>query len=190
MSASGLPAATRVASTIPLRMKPSTSSAASRRPQLANSWASALMACNLLRITATQPLSSGVVSVPQLRPLGVGEILDVGITIYRRNSRALLTLVFVVVAPFEVLSALDPGLGAPRRRVHHRDIGHRARSTSTGSSGSASPPSGSRACSRSSAGRRHRRLLQGDRGRLPRRARRVAAGARATRRGGCTRSSG
>ena len=45
-------------------------------------------------------------SVTQLRPLGIGEILDVGITIYRRNFRALLTLVFVVVAPFEILSAL------------------------------------------------------------------------------------
>ena len=40
-------------------------------------------------------------SVTQLRPLGVGEILDVAITIYRRNFRTLLTLVFVVVAPFE-----------------------------------------------------------------------------------------
>ena len=45
-------------------------------------------------------------SVTQLRPLGVGEILDVAITIYRRNFRTLLTLVFVVVAPFEILSAL------------------------------------------------------------------------------------
>lgn len=45
-------------------------------------------------------------SVTQLRPLGVGEILDVAITIYRRNFRALLTLVFVVVAPFEIVSSL------------------------------------------------------------------------------------
>jgi len=60
-----------------------------------------------------QPLSSGVVSVTQLRPLGIGEILDVGITIYRRNFRALLTLVFVVVAPFEVLSALVQASALP-----------------------------------------------------------------------------
>ena len=43
------------------------------------------------------------VSATQLRPLGVGEILDVAITIYRRNFRTLLTLVFVVVPPFEIL---------------------------------------------------------------------------------------
>ena len=60
-----------------------------------------------------QPLSSRVVSVTQLRPLGIGEILDVGITIYRRNFRALLTLVFVVVAPFEILSALIQASALP-----------------------------------------------------------------------------
>ena len=49
----------------------------------------------------------------QLRPLGVGEILDVAITIYRRNFRALLTLVFVVVAPFEILSALIQASALP-----------------------------------------------------------------------------
>ena len=43
---------------------------------------------------------------PQLRPLGIGEIFDVAITIYRRNARVLITLVFVVVAPIEILSAL------------------------------------------------------------------------------------
>ena len=52
-------------------------------------------------------------SVTQLRPLGIGEILDVGITIYRRNFRALLTLVFVVVAPFEILSALVQASALP-----------------------------------------------------------------------------
>lgn len=41
-----------------------------------------------------------------MRPLGVGEIFDVAIKIYRRNARTLLTLVFVVVAPIEVLSSL------------------------------------------------------------------------------------
>lgn len=52
-------------------------------------------------------------SVTQLRPLGVGEILDIAITIYRRNFRALLTLVFVVVAPFEILSALIQASALP-----------------------------------------------------------------------------
>jgi hypothetical protein len=53
------------------------------------------------------------VSVTQLRPLGVGEILDVAITIYRRNFRTLLTLVFVVVAPFEIVSALIQASALP-----------------------------------------------------------------------------
>jgi hypothetical protein len=53
------------------------------------------------------------VSVTQLRPLGVGEILDVAITIYRRNFRTLMTLVFVVVAPFEILSALIQASALP-----------------------------------------------------------------------------
>jgi hypothetical protein len=53
------------------------------------------------------------VTVTQLRPLGVGEILDVAITIYRRNFRTLLTLVFVVVAPFEILSALIQASALP-----------------------------------------------------------------------------
>ena len=52
-------------------------------------------------------------SVTQLRPLGVGEILDVAITIYRRNFRTLLTLVFVVVAPFEILSSLIQASALP-----------------------------------------------------------------------------
>jgi hypothetical protein len=52
-------------------------------------------------------------STPQLRPLGVGEILDVAITIYRRNARTLLTLVLVVVGPVEVLSALIQASALP-----------------------------------------------------------------------------
>ncbi len=50
---------------------------------------------------------------PELRPLGIGEIFDVGITIYRRNFRALLTLVFVVVAPIEIGSALIQSSALP-----------------------------------------------------------------------------
>lgn len=52
-------------------------------------------------------------SAPQLRPLRVGEILDVAITIYRRNAKTLLTLVLVVVGPVEVLSALIQASALP-----------------------------------------------------------------------------
>jgi hypothetical protein len=52
-------------------------------------------------------------SAPQLRPLRIGEILDVAITIYRRNAKTLLTLVLVVVGPVEVLSALIQASALP-----------------------------------------------------------------------------
>jgi hypothetical protein len=45
--------------------------------------------------------------------LGIGEIFDVAITIYRRNARVLITLVFVVVAPIEILSALIQASALP-----------------------------------------------------------------------------
>ena len=45
-------------------------------------------------------------AAPQLRPLGIGEIFDVGINIYRRNARVLMTLVLLVVGPIQVLSSL------------------------------------------------------------------------------------
>ena len=41
-----------------------------------------------------------------LRPLAVGEILDAGIKIYRKNARTLMALTAAVVLPFEILSAL------------------------------------------------------------------------------------
>jgi hypothetical protein len=74
--------------------------------------------------TRHRRVSSAAVSEPQnerdrpgrrveLRPLGIGEIFDVGITIYRRNFRALLTLVFVVVAPIEIVSALIQSSAVP-----------------------------------------------------------------------------
>ncbi len=44
--------------------------------------------------------------VPALRPLGFGEILDVGIKIFFRNAKTLLKLVLFVVMPVNVLSAL------------------------------------------------------------------------------------
>jgi hypothetical protein len=46
------------------------------------------------------------VLVPDLRPLSVGEIIDVAIKIWRRHLATLARIVFVVVAPVEVLSAL------------------------------------------------------------------------------------
>ena len=57
------------------------------------------------------------VLVPDLRPLSVGEIIDVAIKIWRRHLSTLARVVFVVVAPFQILAALvmasvsstDPG---------------------------------------------------------------------------------
>lgn len=46
------------------------------------------------------------VLVPDLRPLSVGEIIDVAIKIWRRHLATLARIVFVVVAPVEILSAL------------------------------------------------------------------------------------
>ena len=44
--------------------------------------------------------------VPDLRPLSVGEIIDVAIKIWRRHLPTLAKIVFVVVAPFQILAAL------------------------------------------------------------------------------------
>jgi hypothetical protein len=46
------------------------------------------------------------VTAPELRPLGVGEILDVAIKIYWRNALAFVRIVLLVVAPVEILSSL------------------------------------------------------------------------------------
>jgi hypothetical protein len=46
------------------------------------------------------------VLVPDLRPLSVGEIIDVAIKIWRRHLSTLARIVFVVVAPFQILAAL------------------------------------------------------------------------------------
>jgi hypothetical protein len=46
------------------------------------------------------------VLVPDLRPLSVGEIIDVAIKIWRRHLGTLARIVFVVVAPVQVLAAL------------------------------------------------------------------------------------
>ena len=45
-------------------------------------------------------------AAPELRPLSIGEILDVAIKIYLRNAWTLFRLVLVVVAPVQVVSAL------------------------------------------------------------------------------------
>jgi hypothetical protein len=46
---------------------------------------------------------SAQASTPQLRPLGVGEILDVGIKIYMRNALTLFKIVVFVVLPAQIL---------------------------------------------------------------------------------------
>jgi hypothetical protein len=61
------------------------------------------------------------VSTPQLRPLGIGEMLDVSLKIAWRNAGTLVRIVLLVVAPAQALSALvqvsaspdtyDPGGG-------------------------------------------------------------------------------
>jgi len=56
------------------------------------------------------------VAAPALRPLGIGEILDVGIKIYWRNAWTLFRIVVFVVLPAQILvnviqvSALPPGV--------------------------------------------------------------------------------
>jgi hypothetical protein len=47
-----------------------------------------------------------VVSSTQLRPLGIGEILDVAIKAYSKNARTLITIGAIVGIPFELLSGL------------------------------------------------------------------------------------
>ena len=44
--------------------------------------------------------------LPRLRPLGVGEILDVGMKVTWRNARTLMLAVVVVVLPVEILNAI------------------------------------------------------------------------------------
>ncbi len=46
------------------------------------------------------------VHVPELRPLGVGEILDVALKIWRRHFSTLARIVVVIVVPLEILSSL------------------------------------------------------------------------------------
>jgi hypothetical protein len=46
------------------------------------------------------------VDAPRLRPLGIGEILDAAIKIYRSRYKTLMKAVFVVVAPVQLLTAV------------------------------------------------------------------------------------
>jgi hypothetical protein len=47
---------------------------------------------------------SAQASAPQLRPLGIGEILDVGLKIYFRNWLTLFKIVVFIVLPAEILA--------------------------------------------------------------------------------------
>jgi hypothetical protein len=45
-------------------------------------------------------------AVPDLRPLGIGEVLDVAIKIYWRNALTLFRIVLLIVAPVQIVSTL------------------------------------------------------------------------------------
>ncbi len=55
---------------------------------------------------AAPVLSREYRSAPALRPLGVGEIIDAAIKIYRANAATLLTLSAIVIVPVQVISGL------------------------------------------------------------------------------------
>src|SRR4051795_6700683 len=52
---------------------------------------------------APLPVRIRAVNAPALRPLGIGEILDVGIKIYWRNAWTLFRIVLFVVFPAQIL---------------------------------------------------------------------------------------
>jgi len=65
------------------------------------------------------------VQAPELRPLSIGEILDVAIKIYLRNAWTLFRVVLVVVAPVQIVSALIEASAASSgdtTRVSSHDI--------------------------------------------------------------------
>jgi len=51
------------------------------------------------------------VNAPALRPLGIGEILDVGIKIYWRNAWTLFRIVLFVVLPAQIIVGVIQGVG-------------------------------------------------------------------------------
>ena len=65
-----------------------------------------------------------VSSAPVLRPLGVGEILDAALAVYRRHAFALWRIVAVVVA---LPAALDGALAVAERQVQRQPTVRRAR---------------------------------------------------------------
>ena len=107
---------------------------------------------------------AAVATMPGLRPLAFGEILDVGIKLCRRNWRVLVMCVVWLVLPTQILSvAADPLRRARRARPdRHADDRH----------GRGDPLLRRAGHQRARAGRglprRHGGLLQGDRRRLPR----------------------
>ncbi len=60
---------------------------------------------------------------PTLRPLRIGEILDVTIKLYLRNARTLLLLVLVVAGPLHLLAALIGLSTAPPNRPGFNSLG-------------------------------------------------------------------
>ena len=52
-------------------------------------------------------------SAPALRPLGIGEILDVGIKIYWRNAWTLFRIVLFVVLPAQILVGIIQASALP-----------------------------------------------------------------------------
>lgn len=83
---------------------------------------------------------SAEASAPQLRPLGIGEILDVGIKIYSRNALTLFKIVAFVVLPAQILvnvvvisavpsgvsvssgNPFGPSLSQPAFLTHHQIV--------------------------------------------------------------------
>jgi len=57
---------------------------------------------------------SAQASPPQLRPLGIGEILDVGLKIYFRNWLTLFKIVVFIVLPAEILANVIEISALPR----------------------------------------------------------------------------
>src|SRR5882757_7186999 len=55
-----------------------------------------------IRATSS-PVRIRAVNAPALRPLGIGEILDVGIKIYWRNAWTLFRIVLFVVLPAQII---------------------------------------------------------------------------------------
>ena len=58
---------------------------------------------------------SPLVSAQQLHPMGIGEILDAAIKLYRRNAWTLFRIVLVIVAPVTILANLIQVSATPSR---------------------------------------------------------------------------